>query len=197
MTQRVFLLLMMPMCRMGWWWWRWRKRSDRKLMCPALFHGMYWGHAWRLWAEFGTGNLRDTKQDCLLLHHEGRCTRKTTELNCFICSSLLTVSRDWPALSWFRKWWVELFWWQQNEHIFEVGLYSVAFLSSHTKMGLMIISWLAAVICSRRMRRWNLGPYTLRCFSQFGLPCQYLSTALRTHFSDRLSSVLAVDCVSK
>lgn len=124
---------------------------------------------------------RNTKLYCFLLHHEGRCTRKMIEVNCFICSSLFPVTRDWPALSWFRKWWVELFWWQQNEHILEVGLYSVAFLSSHTKMGLMIISWLAAVICSRRTRRWNLGPYTLRCFSQFGLPCQYLSTALRTH----------------
>jgi hypothetical protein len=111
-----------------------------------------------------------------LLYHEGRYTRKMIELNSFICSSLFPVHREWPELDWFRKWWVELFWWQRNEHFLEAGLHSVAFLSSRTKMGLMIISWLAAVICSRRMRRWNLGPYTLRCFSQFGLASQYLST---------------------
>jgi hypothetical protein len=45
----------------------------------------------------------NTNQDCLLLHHEGRCTRKMIELSCCIGSSLFPVPRDWSALSWFRK----------------------------------------------------------------------------------------------
>jgi hypothetical protein len=134
-------------------------------MCPALmFRGMYWEQASRLWAEFRTRYRRIRSRTVYCLPHEGRCTWKMIGLSCFIYSSLFPVPRYWPTLSWFRKWWVDLFWRQQNDHFLEAGLHSVAFLSSRTKMGLMMISWLAAVICSRRMRRWNLGPYKLRCF---------------------------------
>lgn len=170
---------MMPMCRVadddddG----RRRKKCDRKLVCSALlFHGMYWGQAWRRWAEFLTGNpgIRSRTAYCYTTRVgvHGKWLGWIV-LFAVACFPYLEIGLN---LSWYRKWLVELFWWQQYEHFLEAGLHSVAFLSSHTKMELMIISWLAAVICSRRMRRWNLGPCTLRCFFQFGLPCRYLST---------------------